>query len=146
MKKKVHNNRLINLFIVASFFCFALLIVRLSFLTLSNEIDGVSIKDFAKSRNTVSKTIHAKRGNIYDKNGEPLAINVSSYTLIAYLDPKRSEGEKKLYHVKDINSTAASLATVIDLPEDEIKSILSQKDLYQVEFGLAGKGLTELQK
>ena len=146
MKRDNGNNKLINLFIVIALFSFAIIIARLAFLALSDEIDGVDIKQFAKNRNTVSKTINAKRGNIYDKEGEGLAINVSSYTLIAYLDPKRSEGEDKLYHVKDVNTTAKKLATVIDLDEDEIREILSQDGLYQVEFGLAGKGLTELQK
>lgn len=146
MKKSITNNKMINLFIVFALFCFFILIYRVSYLSLSREVDGVNLKEFADSRSVVSKTIYAKRGDIYDSNGESLAINVSSYTLIAYLDESRSEGEDKLYHVKDKKDTAKKLATVIDMKESEIYKILNQDDKYQVEFGSAGKGLTELEK
>ena len=146
MKKKGQVNKLINLFILIALFCFAYIIYRVSFLALSKEVDGVNLKEFADSRSIVSKTTYAKRGNIYDADGKSLAINVSSYTLIAYLDPSRSEGESKLYHVKDKKTTAKKLSKVLKMKEKDILSILNQKDMYQVEFGLAGKGLTELQK
>ena len=146
MKKGKQNNRMINLFIVLALFCFGYIIYRVSYLALSPEVDGVNLKEFADSRSIVSKDIYAKRGNIYDVNGEALAINVSSYTLIAYLDPSRSEGEDKLYHVKDKKETAKKLATVLKMKEKDIYDILNQKDRYQVEFGTAGKGLTELEK
>lgn len=146
MKKSITNNKMINLFIVFALFCFFILIYRVSYLCLSKKVDGVNLKEFADSRSVVSKTIYAKRGDIYDSNGESLAINVSSYTLIAYLDESRSEGEDKLYHVKDKKDTAKKLATVIDMKESEIYKILNQDDKYQVEFGSAGKGLTELEK
>ncbi len=145
MRKKEHN-KLINLFIVVALFCFGYIIYRVSFLALSPEVDGVNLKEFADSRSIVSKKIYAKRGNIYDQNGESLAINVSSYTLIAYLDPSRSKGESKLYHVKDKKTTAKKLSKVLKMKEKDIYSILNQKGKYQVEFGSAGKGLTELEK
>lgn len=146
MKKSKYNNKIINLFIAFTFFCFGVLLYRTTYLSLAKEVDGVNLKEFASSRSVVSKTINAKRGNIYDKNGEALAINVSSYTLIAYLDESRSEGESRLYHVKDIAGTAKKLATVLKLSEKEIYNILNQDGMYQVEFGNAGKGLTELEK
>ena len=144
--KKSKNNRMINIFIVVALFCFATLIYRLSFLALSTNIDNINIKEFAENRSVVSTTIKARRGNIYDSSGKYLAQNVSSYTLIAYLDPKRSEGEDKLYHVKDKEITAKALATVIDMKYEDIYAILNQDGLYQVEFGYAGKNLTELEK
>ena len=146
MKKKGQGNKLINLFILIALFCFAFIIYRVSFLALSKEVDGVNLKEFANSRSIVSKKTYAKRGNIYDVDGKSLAINVSSYTLIAYLDPSRSEGESKLYHVKDKKDTAKKLSKVLKMKEKEIYDILNQKDRYQVEFGSAGKGLTELEK
>lgn len=146
MKKSITNNKMINLFIVFALFCFLILVYRVSYLALSKKVDGVNLKEFADSRSIVSKTIYAKRGNIYDSNGESLAINVSSYTLIAYLDESRSEGENKLYHVKDKKNTAKKLSTVLKMKESEIYKILNQDDKYQVEFGSAGKGLTELEK
>ena len=146
MKKSKISNKLINLFIVIALFCFLYLVYRVAYLGLSKEVDGVNLKEFADSRSVVSKKIYAKRGNVYDSNGESLAINVSSYTLIAYLDESRSKGEDTLYHVKDKKGTAKKLATVLKMKESEIYDILNQDDMYQVEFGEAGKGLTELEK
>jgi len=140
------DKKRINLFLLFAFFCFAYFIYRLSFLVLASEVDGVNLKEFADQRSVVRTTLKAKRGSILDRNGEYLAQNVSSYTLIAYLDPSRSEGEEELYHVKDKKMTAKKLATVISLSYEEILEILNQKDLYQVEFGNAGAYLTELEK
>ena len=145
MKRK-SNNIFSLIFIGFAFFCFVILIARVGYLTTSKEIDGINIKEFADSRSVVSKVISAERGDILDVNGDPLAINVSSYTLIAYLDESRSEGSDKLYHVDDKNMTAEKLATVIDLTKEEILAILNQDGLYQVEFGYPGKALTELEK
>ena len=146
MKKSKVSNKLVNIFIMVALFCFLYLVYRVSYLGLSKEVDGVNLKEFASNRSVVSKKIYAKRGNIYDLNGDALAINVSSYTLIAYLDESRSKGEDTLYHVKDKKETAKKLATVLKLKESEIYNILNQDDKYQVEFGSAGKGLTELEK
>lgn len=146
MEKKKVKKQAINIFLLLAFFCFLVFISRLSYLALATDIDGINMKEFAASRSIYSSTISAKRGNIYDKYGNYLAQNVASYTLIAYLDPARSEGEDKLYHVKDKKATAKALATVIDMKEEDILAILEQEDLYQVEFGTAGSGLTELEK
>ena len=137
-QKKTNKNKIVNTILVLALFCFAFLIYRLAKLTLNKEIDNINMKEFADNRSVVNKTLNAKRGSIYDVNGETLAQNVSSYTLIAYLDPIRSEGEKELYHVKDKKETAKKLATVIKLKEEEILEILEQKNLYQVEFGNPG--------
>ena len=146
MKRAKYNNRVINIFIVFALFCFAILIYRVGVLSLSSEVEGRNLKEFADSRSVVSKVLPSTRGNIYDRNGEPLAINVSSYTLIAYLDPSRSEGETKLYHVQDKEGTAKKLATVLKMKEEDILKILNQKGKYQVEFGEAGNSLSELEK
>lgn len=147
MKKKSKGKlNFMNLLIMLLLFCFGIFLIRTIYLATSKTIDGINMKEFAENRSTMEETLIANRGTIYDKNGNPLAQNVSSYTLIAYLDPKRSEKQDTLYHVQDKETTAKKLATIISMKEEEILAILSQKDLYQVEFGNAGKGLTELEK
>ena len=129
--------------------CIFLLYIKLAYLSLSPVVYGKNISEFAASRNTVRKTIKASRGNIFDSASDPLAINVSSYTLIAYLDENRSKGTNTLNHVEDIELTAKKLAEVLSGDEEKIKSILEngrKKKRYQVEFGSIGKGITELKK
>ena len=121
--------------------------VRAAMLSLSEEVDGKNLKQFAAARTTQRDTILAKRGTIYDNSGEALAQNVYSYTLIAYLSESRGEGN----YVKDKEKTAKALATVISMDESRILKLLNStnkkgESLYQTEFGSAGKGLTELTK
>ena len=70
------------------------MIARLCQLTLSKEIDGVNLKVLASKRTTKTEILTAQRGNIYSSNGDVLAQNITSYKLIAYLDPKRTTDEK----------------------------------------------------
>lgn len=101
--------------------------------------------EFAKKRSVVSKTLPALRGTIYDKNDNVLALNVTSYTVIAYLEESRTIDKNKPEHVTDINYTALKLGEALDIDVEELKKILS-KDLYQVELGPKAKGITELKK
>lgn len=140
---KVHVNRFV---FISGLLLFLIIIARLIYLNLSGTIDGINLKKFAENRNTTKETLYATRGSIYSSNEEVLAQTVDSYTLIAYLDESRSKNQTKPQHVIDKKETAKKLASVIDLSEDRIYKILDQKGLYQVEFGTAGKGLTQIQK
>lgn len=128
--------------------CIFYLYAHLLYLSLSPNVYGKNMKEFASTRNTVRKKIQASRGSIYDTNLNALALNVTSYTLIAYLDEKRSD-KNNINHVVDIDETAKKLATVLDTDADKIKTILEngrEKNRYQVEFGSIGSGITELKK
>ncbi len=148
MNKKSRNKINTNVFwyILGLFFImFIILIARMSYLSLSSKIDGINLKKFASKRTTYKEIIPAKRGTIYDCNGNVLAQNVSSYTLIAYLDAKRSKDSDVPLHVVDKEKTAKELSKIIDMKEEDILKLL-KKDIYQTEFGSAGRGLSELTK
>ena len=88
-KKKKTKWKVANLV----FFIFLIFILALYgqyvYLSLSRKIYGIDMTKFAANRNTVTKEKIAERGHIFDVNGDTLALNVTSYTLIAYLDEKR---------------------------------------------------------
>lgn len=136
-----HNVIMGNVMLLVTLFFFLILIVRAAQLSLSKEIDGINIAEFAGKRTIKHETILAKRGTIYDSKGEALAQNVYSYTLIAYLEESRGEGN----YVKNKEETAEKLASVISMDYEHILSLLN-KNVYQTEFGISGKGLTELTK
>ena len=146
MKKKSKGVKVSNLALICAFLFFGALILRISHLALSREIDGIDIQKFAKNRTTRNTPIPAHRGTIYDANGNILSQDVSSYTLIAYLDPKRTTDEKRPQHVVDKEKTALVLSAILDMDKDQIMKYLSKKDVYQTEFGTKGRGLTELVK
>ena len=149
MKKPVGsviNNKIGYTGLIIAALLFIVLIARLGYLSLSPKIDGIDIQTFAKNRTTRKTPLKASRGNIYDDNGNILAQDVSSYTLIAYLDPKRSENTKTPQHVVDKEMTARELSQIIDLDYDSILKYLSKENVYQTEFGPKGKGLNEITK
>ncbi len=146
MKKKVHGVKVSNLALICAFLFFGVLILRVSHLALSKEIDGIDIQTFAKNRTTRENKIPAHRGTIYDANGNILSQDVSSYTLIAYLDPKRTIDEKNPKHVVDKEKTALVLSAILDMDKDQIIKYLSKENVYQTEFGAKGRGLNELTK
>ena len=130
------------LFFVFSF-CLFCLYIKYAYLSLSPTIYGKNMAEFAASRNTVKKTIKAKRGTIYDIDGNSLAINVSSYTIILSL--KKSSVYNGENYVHDIDLTATSISPILGCDVDYVKEKLNQ-DKYQVELGSCGRGLTEITK
>lgn len=148
MKKgnKKDNVRYSKLVIFGSLFLFALMIGRLLQLSLSKEIDGINLEELASKRTTKTTILSAKRGSIYDVNSETLAQTVSSYKIIAYLDPIRTTNKNKPQHVVDKETTAKSLAPILGMGEEEILTYLNKSGVYQTEFGSKGSGLSEIVK
>ena len=142
----MNNAVKINKFLIIGIvLLFGLIIGKLIYVSVSTNIDNINIKKFALSRTTGSKTLYASRGSIYDVSGEVLAENVNSYTVIAYLDSKRTTNKNNPLHVVDIDYTVNALAPIIGMDSDKMKSLLS-KDAYQVELGPEGRGISELVK
>ena len=133
-----------KMFVFYLVFIFALLI-QLIHLSLFPKIYGIDMKEFSLNRNTTSNIIHATRGSIFDRDGGSLAINVTSYTVIAYLSPTRTGSSTEIKHVQDPEYTAYKLAPILNMSVEKLTELMSQ-DLYQVELGPGGRGITELKK
>ncbi|MDE5978128.1 MAG: penicillin-binding protein [Turicibacter sp.] len=103
------------------------------------EIRDHDLYEFALQKYLVEEVVTGKRGTLYDRDGNALAEQLTSYTLYANLYEEYGDV------VEDIEYTAQKLSTVLDLEKDEIVDILS-RDAYQVEFGTAGRQLTYLEK
>lgn len=126
-------------------FLMIILYAQLFRLSVFPTVDGINIDEFAKKRNTESRKLYATRGQILDSEGNVLALNVSSYTVIAYLDESRTTNPDRPYHVVDKEKTAELLAPILDMDKDYILGLLNQ-DLYQVELGPGGRDISELKK
>ncbi|MGM9875881.1 MAG: penicillin-binding protein [Bacilli bacterium] len=152
MKKEINNDkfRISKPVIIVTFFLFIVLIIRLCYLCLFDyKVGNSTITAFIKNRNTTEEVIMPKRGTIYDANGNILANDVISYTLIAYLSDTRVDSKGNKDYVEDIDGTSSKLADVLGASADDIKSVLingKENNKYQVEFGSIGKGLSELAK
>ncbi|MEG1351040.1 MAG: penicillin-binding protein [Bacilli bacterium] len=146
MKNKNNSIKINKWILLLAFFSFVIIIARGIYLSLSSVVDGTNLGEFANLRTTAKDIIPALRGTIYDVKGDVLAKNVSSYTLIAYLDPKRTTNDKYPQHVMDKELTATKLSEILHISKEEILFYLSKEKIYQTEFGKAGKGIGELEK
>lgn len=150
MKYKNNTIRINFSFIMCIVLLFCLFFVKLGYVALSEEVEGTNLKELADSRTTVTKTLTASRGAIYDKHGEELAINANAYTVIAYLSDSRTSDERYPKHVVDKETTAASLSEILlplnpKMTKEYILSLLNQNS-YQVELGPGGRGVSEIVK
>lgn len=146
LKKKNSSVNIILLSKIVTIFLFAIISIKLVYVAISPTVDGIDLKSFALSRTTTSKKIEADRGNIYDVNGEVLATDVRSYTVIAYLEESRTTDLSKPRHVIDKQATAEALSPIINMSVKSIMNLLSTKNVYQVELGPGGRNISELVK
>ena len=144
--KKEEGIKVSNIVLIITLFLFLILIGRVSYIALSKEVDNINIQELASKRTTKETILKANRGTIFDNSGEVLAEDVASYTLIAYLDPKRTTDEKNPQHVVDKENTALVLSAILKMDYNTVLGYLNKEGVYQTEFGVKGKGLTELEK
>lgn len=133
-----------KVFVIFLVFIF-IIFLQYAYVSLSPKVYGIDMDQFASNRYTVSSTLKAKRGNIYDTTGNLLALNVSSYTVIAYLSESRTGSSSTPLHVVDKEATADALAPVLGMSKESLLNLLN-KNAYQVELGPGGRGITELKK
>ena len=144
--KKEEGIKVSNIVLIITLFLFLILIGRVSYIALSKKVDDINIQELASKRTTKETILKANRGTIFDNSGEVLAEDVASYTLIAYLDPKRTTDEKNPQHVVDKENTALVLSAILKMDYNTVLGYLNKEGVYQTEFGVKGKGLTELEK
>ena len=144
MKKINYINLLKATFILV----FVALIVNIVYLAVTGVhfISGKNIAEFSAGREIGNKILYASRGNIYSSDNELLAGDIVSYKLIAYLNKERLGIGNKPAYVTDPQEYTKQLAPILNMSEDKLLEILSQENVYQVEFGTYGNNLTPATK
>lgn len=122
----------IFLFLIFSFRFFKIMVI--------GQVHGVSLRGEVDSKLAHTKILPAKRGTIYDAGGNKIAIDATNYSLYAILTDQWNQDHQD--YVQDIPYTAQVLSKYIDLSQKEIEKILSQKGVFQVEFGAEGKNIS----
>lgn len=114
---------------------------RIAFIMVKGEVNGENLSQNINNLYTRSSILEANRGTIYDVGGESVALDATSYSLVAVLTDQWSNPDEAL-HVSDKEKTAEVLEKYIPMSKEDILANLNQKDLNQVEFGEAGKNLS----
>lgn len=99
----------IGLILFVVVFFMLILLIRVGYLQF---IDGDRLQTLATSQQTLTETISAKRGNIYDINGNPLAISYDTDKI--YVDPTLIKENSN----KEI--VAQGLASILELDSNEL--------------------------
>lgn len=104
----------------------------------------VNVKQFKAADASDVRVIKANRGVIYDRDGEVIAQDEDTYTLVAFLDKSRKGIGNKPAYVSDLRKTARLLAPILNTSEEDLYTTLKEANdagKYQTEFS-SGKNLT----
>lgn len=141
MKKSRQMNRGAAILSVIFAMLFFVLFGRFFYIQATGKVDGQVLAVKAKEKYEKKRTIEAERGKIFDRKGNVLAEDTSTYTLIAVLDEKMTTDPDHPNHVVDPEETARKLAPIIGMKAEEMERIL-KKDRFQVEFGEKGRNIS----
>jgi len=123
---------------------FAVFLVNFAVIIGTGKKFGKDLVQEANKVHQTTKTIPAKRGTIYDRNGTPIAEDATSYNIYAVIDKTYKSATGKILYVEDsqFNKVAEIFHKYLDMEESYVKEQLSQPELKQVSFGAKGNGIT----
>ncbi|MFR6955198.1 penicillin-binding protein PBP2X [Streptococcus pneumoniae] len=127
-----------------SVFVFAVFLVNFAVIIGTGTRFGTDLAKEAKKVHQTTRTVPAKRGTIYDRNGVPIAEDATSYNVYAVIDENYKSATGKILYVEDsqFNKVAEVFHKYLDMEESYVREQLSQPNLKQVSFGSKGNGIT----
>ena len=144
-KSPTENRRLVgkNLSLLAVFL-FAVFLVNFAVIIGTGSKFGVDLVKEASKVHQTTRTVPAKRGTIYDRNGTPIAEDATSYNIYAIIDKEYKSANGKILYVEEsqYSKVAEVFHKYLDMDESYVKEQLSQPNLKQVSFGVKGNGIT----
>lgn len=125
-------------------FLFAVFLVNFAVIIGTGKKFGVDLVKEADRVHQTTKTVPAKRGTIYDRNGTPIAEDATSYNVYAVIDKDYKSANGDILYVEEsqYNKVAEIFHKYLDMEESYVKEQLSQPNLKQVSFGAKGNGIT----
>ncbi|MFC6316320.1 penicillin-binding protein [Lapidilactobacillus achengensis] len=147
--KKQHSSRrtqrnrgVIGLVLAAlSIIVLLLFVIRFAYIAGSGHVGQVDLTKKTQKKYRFDQVIKARRGTIYDANGNAVAEDSNVYTLYAVLDKNQVSTAGRPLYVKDKAKTATVLSKYLKISATEITKTLNQNQ-FQVEFGAAGRNLS----
>ncbi|EHO54053.1 penicillin-binding transpeptidase domain-containing protein [Lentilactobacillus kisonensis] len=147
--KVLINRKIVGMWLFFLFIgMFALLSTRLLVIAVGKNVKNVNLNDQAQKLYTQTQTLKARRGTIYDADGNAIAEDTSTYSLYAVLDKGQRGLNNKPLYVVNKSKTAQVLSKYLPISEKKALKILSPKDSqpFQVEFGSAGTNISLITK
>lgn len=128
-------------FVVLTFFIF---IGRFIYIAASGHVGSVNLTHRTEQKYSQITTLKAKRGQIFDSNGNILAEDANSYKIYAVLSKNYVSSKGKPLYVTHKKQLAKVLAKYLNLSTQQVLAYLNpaNKKAFQVEFGSAGRNLS----
>jgi len=147
-KQKKRQQLLIFGMGVAAIITFVVLGLRFSYIMVTGSVKGIDLRARAAELSTRSSIVAASRGSIVDRDGEPVALDATSYALSAVLTDEWSvPGGKPNYVQEDQKADLANLLSlVLDQDKEDILKQLNKKNQKEVQFGSKSQSLTIQEK
>ena len=148
LSPQANRKRIAQDILILAIFVFTVFIVRFSWIIVTDSSNGVKLSTRAKANYSETTTIYAKRGTIFDRNGTPIAMDSSDYSIYVILDTTYVSGEgKKLFAApKDFPAIAQLFKDKLGIDEKYTLEQLQRKGASQVEFGTSGKHISFTKK
>ena len=151
-KNNINVQNTISSFKLKAFFIVILLLMivmlgRIAFLQI---IDGAHLKTLATSQQTLTETLSAKRGSIYDVNGQTLAMSYETDKI--YIDPTSIKSENKetvargvseilgldyQETLNKINTNTRQFTIATDVEQDKVDKLTEWKNNLKITTGIS---------
>ncbi|HHA8776634.1 TPA: penicillin-binding protein PBP2X [Streptococcus pneumoniae] len=144
-KSPAENRKIVGKYIsLLAVVLFAVFLVNFAVIIGSGSKFGTDLAKEAKKVHQTTRTVPAKRGTIYDRNGVPIAEDATSYNVYAVIDENYKSATGKILYVEktQFNKVAEVFHKYLDMEESYVREQLSQPNLKQVSFGSKGNGIT----
>lgn len=129
---------------ILTIFLFFIFIINFVIIVGTDSKFGVNLSKEAKKVYQQSMTVQAKRGTIYDRNGNPIAEDATTYSLYAIISKNytTATGQKLYVQPSQYEKVASILENKLGMKKNLVLKQLNQKKLFQVSFGSSGSGLS----
>lgn len=132
-----------NLMLLSIFFFFIFMINFVIIIGTDKKF-GVDLSEGAKQVYQRTQTVAARRGTIYDRNGNVIAEDSTTYSVYAIIDKNyvTATGEELFVKADQFGKVADIFKKYLKLEKDYVLKQLGQDGLTQVYFGVKGGNLT----
>ena len=144
MKPADNRKRVGKTLSLLTVFLFFVFLINFAIIIGTDRKFGVDLSKGAKQVHSIQLKVPAKRGTIFDRNGNPIAEDSTTYNVYAVVDKNYKSATGEVLYVEE--SQRAKVAEIfhakLDMEIDYVIKQLAQPNLKQVSFGSKGNGIT----